>query len=67
MNYRLKRLGEKRDRDAEAYDWLGRQIREYKKDPSWFFFNVFFFVYIVCSSALLIYLAYEMLFGSLSS
>lgn len=66
MNYRLQRLSEKRARDIEAYDWIGRQKKEFKKDPSWFFFNILFFVYITFSSGFLIVLAYEMIFGRLA-
>ena len=66
MSYRNRDLEEKRARDTEAHDWLGRQIREFKKDPSWYCFEIFFFVYLVGSSIFIVAAIYELLFGSLA-
>lgn len=60
-------LGHKRQRDEEtAFGWYRKPLRDLKNDPSWFFFNVLFFLYIGFSSVFLIYLGYELLFGSIS-
>lgn len=67
MSYRLRRLDEKRERDEETVcGWYRKPIRDYKRDPSWFWMDVVFFGYMISVGVFLTYLAYELTFGSMS-
>lgn len=66
MRYFLRDLYHKRERDAEAYYWWLPSIRKIKNDPTWFAINVVFVIYLICSGTFMIFLGYELTFGSLS-
>ena len=67
VSYRLQRLQQKRERDEGiACDWYRKPIRDYKRDPSWFWMDVMFYGYMVSVIVFLAYLLYELTFGSMS-